>query len=226
MRLSTTRTRIVIADDHEYFREGLKQVLSWYAKDAIEVVADSKNGQQLLDNVACYQPDLILTDIRMPQMDGIEASREICQQFPKTEVIAMSSFEDSSLIYAMLKAGAKGYLLKTSPPSEVVEAISSVRNGQPYYCSVASQSLIRMLASGELRNDANLGPHPFNANEVTIITYICQQLTTKEIADKMNLSVKSIENYSRAIKEKTNAKNLVGIAMFAIKNGIIKSEDV
>ena len=213
--------RVIIADDHEFFREGFRSILNKQKLCSIEVLEECENGLQLLEAAEKHQPDVIITDIKMPLMDGIQASRAIIRKLPKMKIIALSSFDEPYLIYDMFEAGAVGHLLKNAAISEVVDAITTVQKGKPYYCSTTSNTLIRLLAPSK-HNKFKLNQHEaLNDNEITIIRLICKQYTTKEIADKMHISIKSVENYSKNIKEKTETKNLVGIALFAIKNGLI-----
>lgn len=226
MSPTKTKTRIAIADDHACFREGLKLVLTRYSRGAIEVVAEAKNGEDLLRSVKRFAPEIVLTDVRMPGMDGIQACREISKNHPVVGVIAMSSFDEPALIYAMLEAGAKGYVSKTSSDAEMVEAIQTVQRGQTYYCNETSRTLVRLIAPGKHNGFRFNGGINLSQNEVAIVRLICHQLTTREIADKMHLCIKSVENYSKQIKEKIQAKNLVGIALFAVRNGYISAQEL
>lgn len=218
--------RVIIADDCQFFREGFRSMLHKQDLCNIEVVEESENGRQLLDAAERFQPDVVITDIRMPLMDGIESTKFINRKFPNIRVIAISSFEDPYLIYDMFEAGATGYLLKNASISEVVDAITAVRKDKLYYCNSTSRTLIKLLAPIR-HKQSKLHDHDLlTDNEICIIRMICKQFTTKEIADKMHISVKSVENYSKNIKEKTDTKNLVGIALFAIKHGLVNIADM
>lgn len=226
MTSTKTLIRVAIADDHICFREGLKHVLTQYAGDSIQLVAEAKDGEELLRAVKNYRPDVVLTDVRMPQLDGIQACREISKIFPSVNLIGMSCFDNAALVYEMLEAGAKGYVSKTALPCEMIEAIHTVRKGQTFYCNHTSRTLVRLIAPCRYNAFGDNRGRTLSGNEVAIIKLICQQLTTKEIAEELHLCIKSVENYSKQIKEKTKAKNIVGIAMFAIKNGYVGAHEL
>ena len=154
-------------------------------------------------------------------MDGVAACQIINKNYSSIGLIALSSFDEQRLIYEMFDAGAKGYLLKNSNFEEIVDAVKTVHNGKMYYCNSTSTSLIKLLAPSKYNHQKRKSIE-FCKCEINIIRMICQQLTTKEIADQLHLSIKSIEYYSKNIKEKIDAKNMVGIALFAVKNDIVK----
>ena len=218
--------RLAIADDHELFRDGLKLMLNKYAKGLIEIVIEAENGEQLLNEVEKEKPDVVLTDIKMPIMDGMEASRTISKRFPDIGIIAFSTFDESYMVFDMLEVGAKGYLVKNTPRDEIIDAIQIVSQGSMYYCNSTSRSLIRLIAPSQHNHFKHTNQISFVPNEIAIIKLICQQLTTKEIADRLHLGIRTVEDYSKRIKEKIDAKNLVGIALFAVKNHIVKLSEI
>ena len=132
----TTPLKIVFADDHLFFRTGFKRIMeSQCHNDEIEFVGEAANGQELIDCVSLHQPDIVITDIKMPVMDGVEATRIIKNKFPDTRVIALSALEDAEHVMSVLQAGAYGYVVKNTTSEEMLGAINSVSNGKPYYCS-------------------------------------------------------------------------------------------
>ncbi|MBS1520344.1 MAG: response regulator transcription factor [Bacteroidetes bacterium] len=218
-----TDIRIAIADDHEIFLDGLALMLSRH--QGFEVCGRASNGQTLIDIVNRESPDVVLTDIRMPVVDGIQSTRRIVSAHPEVKVIALSMFDEENLIVEMLEAGAKGYLLKNAHKDEIIEAITSVYQHKNYYCSKTSY----LLASMIVRSKVSPAPQPqiiLNDREKLIIQMICQQKTTQQIADKIYLSKRTIEGYRVKILEKIQAKNIAGVVIFALKNNIIKEEDV
>jgi DNA-binding NarL/FixJ family response regulator len=217
--------RLVIADDHEFFREGFSSLLYKHAKQKIQIIGEARNGLELIDLVHHQKPDVVVTDIKMPEMDGIEAARKITRSYPNLGVIALSTFDESAIIYEALQAGVKGYILKDAPKEEIIEAIEIVNKGLMYYCNTTSRHLVRLIANSKFNCFPTLGHLPFNDLQISLIKLICQQLTTKEIADELHLSVRAIEDQIKKIKEKTDARNTVGIALFAIKNSIITLKD-
>jgi DNA-binding NarL/FixJ family response regulator len=226
MRFNYPPIKIVISDDHELFREGLTNVINKKSKGRIEIVGEAGNGAKLVKLVEQKKPDVVVTDIMMPEMNGFDACRAITKKFPDIGVIALSMLEDTEAFYDMLEAGAKGYLVKNSPAPEIVDAIETVHKGEMYYCSVSSKSLIRKIGNSVHNRFKLSNTIQFSDTERNIVKAICKQKTTKEIAHELHLSEKTIEQYSKKIKEKTDAKNLVGIALFAIKNKIVDMKDI
>ena len=161
----------------------------------------------------------------MPVVDGIQSTKQILAIHPDIKVIALSMFDEENLIIEMLEAGAKGYLLKNAHKDEITDAIISVYQNKNYYCSQTSC----LLASMIVRSKASPFIQPqivLNEREKLIIQMICQQQTTQQIADKIYLSKRTVEGYRVKILEKIQAKNIAGVVIFALKNNIIKEEDV
>lgn len=212
--------RLLIADDHEIFRDGFKLMLSKYAN--IIFVGEAENGAQLLELAIELKPDVIITDIKMPVMDGIEATKKINEVLPDVGIIGLSMFDEDDLIIDMLEAGAKGYLLKNAGKDQILEAIITVAEGEPYYCKHTNRKLTQMIASSKFNPYKNKEKVEFSDRESEIIELICKELTNKEIADKLFLSVRTVEGHRLHILEKMGAKNSVGVVVYALKNGIVK----
>ena len=216
--------RIVIADDHECFREGFKLMMR-KGSVHISIVGEAQNGKELFSEVENKKPDVVITDIKMPEMDGFEAARRISISYPNIGIIALSMLEESSVILDMFEAGAKGYLLKNSHIPEIIEAIETVSMGGIHYCSTSSISLVKKIACSKY-NYFKTSSLPFNETELKIVKLICKQLTLKEIGDLLHLSLRSIEEYTKKLRDKTDAKNLVGIALYAVKNNIVGLNEI
>jgi len=215
---------IVIADDHEIFLDGLSLMLS--RQEGFNVLGRASNGKQLIELVNKEKPDVVLTDIRMPITDGIESTKQLLADRPGLKVIALSMFDEENLIIEMLEAGAKGYLLKNAHKDEIIEAIVSVYQNKNYYCAHTSAQLASMIVRSKFNPYKQKQAITFNDREKEIIKLICQQQTTQQIADKIYLSKRTVEGYRIKILEKINAKNIVGVVIFALKNNILKEEDV
>lgn len=209
---------IVIADDHELFRDGFRVMLKKYPE--IKLIGEAENGKDLVDLVQKRKPHVVLTDIKMPRMDGIEATRQLMKKNPEANIIALSMFDEDNLIIDMLEAGARGYLLKNSNKEEIMEAIRMVSNGQTFYCKTTSTKLVSMIAKSKFNPYRKTLAPEFSDKEIGIIRLICDQLSNKEIAEKLNLSVRTIEGYREKIQEKMEVKNTAGIVVFAIKKSI------
>lgn len=213
---------IIIADDHELFRDGLKLMLSKYPE--IRIIAEAENGRELVEFTFAHKPDVVLTDIKMPIMDGIEAAKKITAQQPQTGIIGLSMFDEDDLIIDMLEAGAKGYLLKNSDKSEIVDAIVTVYNQDPYYCRNTSRKLTQMIARSKFNPYSKKDRIEFSEREKEIITLICQEFTNKEIGEKLFISSRTVEGHRVKILEKMDVKNTVGLVVYAIRHNLYAPE--
>lgn len=210
--------RIALADDHSIFREGMKVLLE--KTNELEITGMAGNGKELLKIIREQKPDVVITDIDMPEMNGIEATREIHKEFPDIPVIALTIFNDEHFIVDMLEAGAKGYITKSTPKEEVLEAAKAVLAGEEYICNAATMRLTRMIANSKMT--ARKSKIEFSEKEIEIIQLICEQFASKEIADKTNLAFRTVEKYRHNIMEKIGARNLAGVVVYAIREGIWK----
>jgi DNA-binding NarL/FixJ family response regulator len=213
--MSTTAIKVVIADDHEIFRDGLKLMLQRQAD--ITVIAEACDGRELIAMVKQTLPDVIITDVKMPHLDGVAATKHLTEHYPSIGIIALTMFDEEDLIVDMLEAGAKGYLLKNADKNEIIEAVHTVANDEPHYCRLTSQKLASMVAKSKFNLQGKKEKAVFNEREQEIIRYICEGLTNKEIGEKVFLSVRTIEGLRLKIVEKMNVKNTAGIIVYAIR---------
>jgi two-component system, NarL family, response regulator NreC len=216
----TTGIRLLMADDHEIFRDGFKLMLTKYPD--IELVGEAENGRELLELTQQLQPDVIVTDIKMPIMDGIEATKKMVELFPDMGIIGLSMFDEDDLIVDMLEAGAKGYLIKNAGKEQITEAIRTVYNNDPYYCKTTSHKLTNMIARSRFNPYKKAAKVEFSEREIEIIDLICDEHTNKEISDKLFISIRTVEGHRLKILEKMNVKNTVGLVVYAIKMGLVK----
>jgi DNA-binding NarL/FixJ family response regulator len=221
---NTPNIKIILADDHEIFRDGLRMMLLKQAD--IELVAEAEDGKELIEKIKTFLPDVVITDIKMPRMDGIAATRHITEHYPSIGIIALTMFDEDDLIIDMMEAGAKGYLLKNADKNEMVDAIKSVYTQEPYYCKHTSQRLAQMVAKSKFNPYKQAAKPEFNEREVEIICFICDGLTNKEIAGRIFLSVRTVEGLRMKILEKMNVKNTAGIIIYAIKNNLYSAAKI
>jgi len=212
--------KVIIADDHEIFRDGLRIMLQ--KQQDINLVAEAGDGRELIDQVEQWVPDIVISDVKMPRMDGVTAARYLARHYPQVGIIALTMFDEEDLIIDMLEAGAKGYLLKNADKHEIVEAVKSVYNQEPYYCRHTSNKLAQMVAKSKFNPYKQHTKPEFNERESEIITDICNGLTSKQIAEKIFLSVRTVEGIRMKIMEKMEVKNTAGIIIYAIKHGLYK----
>jgi DNA-binding NarL/FixJ family response regulator len=216
--------RLIIADDHEIFRDGLALMLS--KQQDIELIGQAEHGKQLVALVTELQPDVIMTDVKMPVMDGIEATRFLLSKFPDLQIIALSMFDEENLIVDMLEAGAKGYLLKNADKQEILDAIQSVYDGKPYYCHHTTSKLASLISKSKFNPYKKKESLSFTGREKEIIRLICQQFTAQEIADKLFLSKRTVEGHRTKILEKMNVKNTAGVVIYALRHKLVAEEEV
>jgi len=210
---------LAIADDHKIFRNGLKATLEDYPE--FNLLIEASNGKELIGLLTDHEPDVILMDIKMPEMDGMQTTAYINQHFKNIKVLALSMHNEDKYIVDMMKSGASGYLLKNAEPEEIIEAIETVHNKGFYFNEHLSVTLIKQLVGpGHAVNAGQQGVE-LNDREIEILKLVCQECSNQEIADKIFLSVRTVEGYRARLFEKTGSKNLVGLVIFAIKRGII-----
>ena len=217
---SYTKISVVVADDHEIFRQGFKAMISRY--DELEVIGEAENGKELLELITNLQPDLAFVDIKMPVMDGIDATREITTLETGTRVIALSMFSDDVYVVDMLQAGASGYVLKNAHYEELVKASRVVMDGGHYFCSDAAEKIQAFLKIHAVNSLNKVQGPLLTEREIEIIKLICEQLTSKEIASALGLSQRTVDTYRDVIQRKTKSKNMAGIVLYAVKYGLYK----
>ncbi len=214
-----SKIKIAIADDYKIFREGLKVGLS--ADDALEVILEADNGEDLLKGLQDSNPDVIIMDLKMPIMDGMEATKEVRKKYPSIKVLVVSMYEDDKFIIHLMENGANGYLLKNAEPDEIRRSIYSVHENGYYFNDLVNKALLKKLV---LKN--NLKPS-FNQNidlterEQEVLKMICEEKTAAEIAKEIFLSPRSVEGIRQRLIEKIGVRNTAGLVMFAVKNGIV-----
>ena len=212
---------LAIADDQILFRKGLKLLI--HSFDGIELVIEASNGVELLSAVQQNQPDVILMDLRMPEMDGLEATGKIKKLFPSIKVILLTMYDEEHLINHMMKLGANGYLLKNEEPDEVEKAIRSVMEKDFYFNDYVSKALLSGLQrpKNEVKNWASGAEASISKREREVLELICREFTSSEIAKELYISIRTVENHRKNLLAKTNARNTAGLILFAVRNQLI-----
>jgi DNA-binding NarL/FixJ family response regulator len=209
--------RIVIADDHRVFIEGMKAILREVS--GFEIVGDAENGKALIEQVEKNKPDVVLTDVQMPVMDGIEATKEIHKRFPETKIVVLTMLNESMFIKKMLEAGASGYIIKTVDKDELIHVIKKVASGEKHFSAEVTAQLMNDFSGRS--SSAKTPLTSLTKREKEILTLIAQGLTDKEIAEKVFLSPLTIITHRKNILSKLGLKNKVEITRFAFDNKLI-----
>lgn len=209
------KKKIIIADDHEMFRDGLRSLLNNAGQWEISKLVS--NGEEVIKALENEHFDLVLMDINMPIMNGLDASEIIRNRFPLVKILILSMFNDVKNIQKVMKIGAQGYLLKDSSRSELIEGINVVLDGGTYFVDQVKEVLI----SG-LRSEARFTEVKLSKRELNILKLICLEYTTHQIAFEMDLSTHTVDTHRKNILSKTGTKNSIGLLKFAIENGIHK----
>jgi DNA-binding NarL/FixJ family response regulator len=210
-------TTVVLADDHEFLRDGLKLMIK-KLKD-VRLVSEAANGQELLEAVTRLKPAIVITDIKMPLIDGIEATKIIKEKFPQIKVIALSNYDEHGLIADALYAGADAYLLKNSTKRNMEEAIASVLNGKPYYCSATSKKILDNIANKKPIITGRERKIHFTTREKEVLKLVCKGMTNKQIGNQLQISARTVESHRVSIQEKTGLRSAASLAIFAVKFG-------
>lgn len=213
------KIKIALADDYKIFREGLKVSLS--SDEQISIIHEADNGEDLLSNIEKEKPDLIIMDLKMPIMDGMEATQIIRKKYPEIKILVVSMYDDDKFIIHLMEIGANGYLLKNAEPDEIRKAIHAVTENGYYFNDLVNKALLKKLV---IRS--NIKPS-FNENvelserELEVLKLICEEKTATEIGKEIFLSPRSVEGIRQRLIEKVGVRNMAGLVMFAAKSGIV-----
>lgn len=214
-----TIPKVVLVDDHVLLRNGLATLVT---NLGYQVMYECKHGKELQERIKKdNQPDIILMDINMPEMDGYETTLWLKRNFPLVKVMALSMYDDENAIIRMIRNGAKGYILKESDPQELGKAIDSVLTKGFHYSDLVTGRLIHSIYQTDEVDEKSRQVLKLNDKEIEFLKLACTEMTYKEIASQMNLSPRTIDGYRDALFEKLNIKSRVGLVMYAIKQGII-----
>ena len=212
------KIKVIIADNHDIYRDGLLILLS--KSENIQVIGEANNGEALIELCKIKKPDIVLTDLRMPILDGIGAIKHLSNATPKIPCIALSTFDSDQLIVNALEAGASGYIIKNCQKGEIIEAITTVIDGEPYYCNSSSKLLVKLISNSHYNPYSNKPIISYSDKEISIIKLICEEKSSKEIGEILFMSSRTVEGIRSKILEKMKVKTPAGIAIYAIKNNL------
>lgn len=207
--------RLLLVDDHQIVIDGLKALLS--NEKNIKIISDANNGKEALDIIDKIPIDIVITDINMPVMSGVELTKKIKSDFPEIKVLVLSMHNDKALINEVISAEAEGYVLKNTNRDELVGAINRIYDNGTYY----SNEIVKIMTENIKPENNNEVLKSLSQREIEIIKLVCQECTSAEIADKLFLSPMTVDTHRKNILKKTHSKTAVSLVKFAIKNNII-----
>ncbi len=207
---------ILIADDHRLLREGLRALLE---RDGFQVVGEADNGRSAVRLAKKLQPDIVITDIAMPDLNGIEATRQVRAEAPRSKVLALSMHTESGFVLGILEAGASGYLLKDAAFEELSVAIKAVQNGQIYLSPAIAGVVVRQSLGG-LGSKPSSKRAKLSKREQEVLQLIAEGKSTKDIAATLNVSVKTVETHRKQIMDKLDIHSVAGLTKYAVREGL------
>jgi DNA-binding NarL/FixJ family response regulator len=217
--LGDSDTKILIVDDHALLREGLQSLLS--AEPGVRVVGTAENAESALDKIAGLQPDVVVTDLALPETGNVDAIRLIRHAYPDVSILALTFHREDGYIHAALEAGADGYVLKDDSRDELVIAIGSVKNGKKYLSPAICGRVIEGYLSGVKKKRLEPSWHALTRRERQVIRMIAEGLKTREIAEQLSLSPKTVEKHRTNMMNKLDLHSVSAVTLYAIQSGLI-----
>ncbi|NOQ25042.1 MAG: response regulator [Bacteroidales bacterium] len=214
------KIKIILVDDHQMFRDGVKSVLS--DEENIDLVGEVGNAKDLYELLKTTNPDVIITDISMPDISGIELSKFVSENYPEINILILSMHTNEEFITKSLAAGAKGYLPKDTSMDELLEAINVIYKGENYFNKNISDTLLKSLISKSKPSKENIKNGTLTKREREIISHVVDGLSNKEIACKLFISIRTVDSHKNNIMQKLNLKSSVELVKYAIKNNLAK----
>lgn len=210
------KIKVILADDHQLFRDGIKSVLS--AEQDIEVIAEANNGRELLQLINECSPQIVISDITMPDMSGIDACKEISSKYPCVKVLILSMHTNEEFIIEAIKSGAQGYLPKDTGRTDLLKAIRTLNDGNEFFSAEVSQTIIRNLMKQKDESPIST----LTQRELEIIKLVAEGLLNKEIANKLCISIRTVDAHKNNIMNKLELRTNVDLVKFAIKHKLIE----
>jgi len=210
------KIKIILVDDHQMFRDGVKSVLS--DEENIDIVGEVGNGKDLFKLLESTRPDLIITDISMPDISGIEVAKSISENYSDIKILILSMHSNEEFITKALSVGANGYLPKDTAMSELLEAIHTIYKGENYFNKEISDTILKSLRNKSQKNEGK----SLTNREKEIIELVVEGLTNKEIAEKLFISIRTVDSHKNNIMQKLNLKSSIELVKYAIKNNLAK----
>lgn len=215
------KLRILLADDHAVLRAGLKVLLN--VEQDLEVIGEASDGEEVLTQVAALQPDLLLLDLTMPKLNGVDCTEELLKKYPDLKILILTMHDDEEYLKAVLKVGARGYVLKKAADVELLSAIRTVARGEMFiYPTMAAALVYRELVNPSRSESKDKKLKQLSEREREVLRYLALGHTNQDIADMLHVSVKTVETYKARILEKLEMKKRAELVRYAMDNGIIE----
>lgn len=211
--------KVAVADDHKIFRDGIKMALS--SKEYLKIIWEAEDGKDLIHKMKIKLPDVLLMDIRMPEMDGINAISLLRQEYEDVKIIVLTMYDDQEMISKMMEMGANAYLTKTTDPEEIYNAILTCMNDDFYFNDLLNKAVLMKLQQKKTTRQFYPNPVKFTEKEISILRLIAQDKTTEEISKEVYLSPRTIETIRQNMKTKVGAKTIAGLVMYGMRNKLI-----
>jgi DNA-binding NarL/FixJ family response regulator len=211
--------KVAIADDHQIFRKGV--ILSMRPYTNIKFIFEAENGEDLLTKIKENEPDVVLCDLKMPVKDGIDTTKQIAKEYPRIRVIILTMYEDERFVGHLMDCGAAGYLLKSTEPAEIRKAVMDVVRSGFYLNPFVNKVLIKKNYSKQKFNPSLTNEVVISDREKEVLTLVCMEFTAAEIAQKMDISARTVEAIKDRLMERFGVKNSVGLVFYAMKNQLI-----
>jgi DNA-binding NarL/FixJ family response regulator len=217
--MTAQQIKVSIADDHKIFRDGIRMALK--DRDFLKILWEAEDGKDLMHKLRLKQPDVLLMDIRMPEMDGINAIGLIRKEYEHIKIIVLTMYDDQEMITKMMEMGANAYLTKTTDPDEIYQAILTCMNDDFYFNDLVNKAVLLKLQ--HKKNVRQFYPNPikFSEKEIKILKCIADDKTTEEISKEVFLSPRTIETIRQNMKQKVGAKTIAGLVMYAMRNKLL-----
>ncbi len=211
--------KVAIADDHKIFRDGIKMALS--SKEYLKIIWEAEDGKDLMHKIRLKMPNVLLMDIRMPEMDGINAISLLRKEYEEVKIIVLTMYDDQEMISKMMEMGANAYLTKTTDPEEIYNAILSCMNDDFYFNDLVNKAVMLKLQHKKSVRQYYPNPIKLNEKELKILRLIAEDKTTEEISKEVYLSPRTIETIRQNMKTKVGAKTIAGLVMYGMRNKLI-----
>ena len=218
--MSTQQIKLAIADDHKIFRDGIKMALK--DRDYLKILWEAEDGKDLMHKLKLKQPDVLLMDIRMPEIDGVNAINLIRKEYDDLKVVILTMYDDQEMITKMMEMGANAYLTKTSDPDEIYQAILTCMNNDFYFNDLVNKAVLLKLQHKNTVRRFYPTPAKFSEKELRILKCIADDKTTEEISKEVFLSPRTIETIRQNMKQKVGAKTIAGLVMYAMRNKLLE----